>query len=141
MLKLLLLCSCTQFFTGHCTTVLYISQYCTLAHRDILHITATCGHVNVNIAHQYIVVCTVHLYLYFYIHSLFLLLQHKLYFYIFTYVYVCFYFYIIWTCLGIQCGQQRKNIIVQGNLPFLTVHMTINALNLLQLLTILLLLQ
>ncbi len=48
----------------------------------------------------------------------------------FTYVYVHFYFYIIWTCLGIQCGQQRKNFIVQGNLPFLTVRMTINALNL-----------
>ncbi len=52
----LLLCSCTQFVTGHCTTVLYISQYCTLAHKDILHIAATCGHVNVNIAHHYIVV-------------------------------------------------------------------------------------
>ncbi len=44
--------------------------------------------------------------------------------------YVCFYFYIIWTCLGIQCGHQRKNFILQENLPFLTVHMTINALNL-----------
>ncbi len=59
MLKLLLLlCSCTQFVTCHCTTVLYISQYCTLAHRDIIHITATCGHANVNIARHYIVVCT-----------------------------------------------------------------------------------
>ncbi len=87
MLKLQLLCSCTQFVTGHCTTVLYISQYCTLTHRDILHITATCGHVNFNIAHRYIVVMhksvlplthtDVHLYLYFYIHSLFLLLQHS----------------------------------------------------------------
>ncbi len=80
----------------------------------------------------------VHLYLYFYIHSLFLLLQHSctliflfmcmFVFYMsvvlfFTYVYVCFF-------LGIQCGQQRKNFIVQGNFPFLTVHMTINALNL-----------
>ncbi len=40
-------------------------------------------------------------------------------------MYVCFYFYIIWICLGI-----RKNFIVQGNLPFLTVHMTVKALNL-----------
>ncbi len=38
------------------------------------------------------------------------------------------FFYIICS-LGIQCGQQRKNFIVQGNLLFLTVHMTINTLN------------
>ncbi len=41
-----------------------------------------------------------------------------------------FIFYIVCFCLGIQCGQQRKNFIEQGNLFFLTVHMTINALNL-----------
>ncbi len=139
MLKLLLLlCSCTQFVTCHCTTVLYISQYCTLAHRNIIHITATCGHVNVNIARHYIVVCTSqychsHIQMHIvYIHSLFLLLQQSctFYYFYFIYVYVCFFFFLHnLHCLGIQCGQQRKNFIVQGNLLFLTVHMTINTLN------------
>ncbi len=41
----------------------------------------------------------------------------------FTYVYVCFYLYIILSCLGIQCGQQRNNLILQVNLPFHTVYM------------------
>ncbi len=142
LLLLLLLCSCTQLVTCHCTTVLYISQYCTLAHRDIIHITATCGHVNVNIARHYIVVCTSQychshiqmyiVYISIYIHSLFLLLQHSctFYYFYFIYVYVCFLFLHNLHCLGIQCGQQRKNFIVQGNLLFLTVHMTINTLNL-----------
>ncbi len=35
LLMLKMICSCTQFVTCYCTTVLYISQYCTLAHRDI----------------------------------------------------------------------------------------------------------
>ncbi len=50
-----------------------------------MHITATCGHVNVNIARHYIVVCTsqychshIQMYIvYISIHSLFLLLQHS----------------------------------------------------------------
>ncbi len=112
MLKLLL-CSCTWFVTDHCTTVLYISQYCTIAHRDILHITATCGHVNVNIACHYIVVLhksvlplahtDVHLYLYFYIYSLLLLLQHSstfIFIYVYVYfVHVCFIIFYLCVCL------------------------------------------
>ncbi len=118
MLKLLLLlCSCTQFVTCHCTTVLYISQYCTLAHRNIIHITATCGHVNVNIARHYIVVCTSqychsHIQMHIvYIHSLFLLLQQSctFYYFYFIYVYVCFFFfYIICTVLAFNVDSKER---------------------------------
>ncbi len=95
----------------HVTILLFCtSQYGTLAHTDV--------------------------------HSLYFYILHSLYFYsciiavLLLCLFLCmcmsvfFFFYIVCTCLGIQCGQQRKNFIVQGNLLFLTVHMKINALNL-----------
>ncbi len=120
----MLLCSCTQFVTRHCTTVLYISQYCTLAHRDIIHITATCGHVNVNIARHYIVVCTsqychshIQMYIvYISIFTVYFFSCNSCTFYYFYFIYVCFLFLHNLHCLGIQCGQ--KEFHCTGKLAF-----------------------
>ncbi len=115
MLKLLLLCSCTQFVTGHCTTVLYISQYCTFTHRDILHRTAwiICGHVNFNIARHYIVVlhnqyCHSHIQMYICIYiSVFIVYFCSCNIAVLLYLYLClclfctclFYNFYLFTCV------------------------------------------
>ncbi len=119
MLKLLLLCSCTQFVTCHCTTVLYISQYCTLADRDIIHITATCGHANVNIARHYIVDCTsqychshIQMYMvYISIFAVYFFSCNIAVLFIISILFMCmsvFYFYIICTVLAFNVDSKER---------------------------------